>query len=1595
VAVNPATNKIYVANESSANATVIDGTNNSTTTVATGLTPKGISVNPLTNKIYVGNASSANSTVIDGSNNSTTTVPAAGLPADVAINPVTNRIYVANGSGNNVTVIDGSYNTMATLAIGTQTRFAAVNPVTNKIYFSNSNLSVTVVDGTNNSTATVPAGTFPYGIEINPITNKIYVVNAGSGNVTVIDGSNNSTTTIPVGAGPLFASINPVTNKIYVANNDDNNVTVIDGTNNSTVNVAVGTAPLEIAANPVTNKVYVTNQLSNNVTVIDGSNNSAMSILTGIEPSGVAVNSVTNKIYVANRGSNTVTVIDGSNNSTTTVSAGAGPRAVAVNTVTNKIYVANGSNNVIVIDGTNNSTTTVAVGFAPPDRSLAVNSATNKVYVASELGNNITVIDGTNNSTTTLAMAGVAGPSGPAVNPVTNKVYVADRGNPTFNGVTNKVDLANEGNANDVMVITPAPSNAIPLNTAVTPLAGNTTMSTTPVLTLTANSTYSPTAPPPQHIYFQMDTVNGTWTKATNTGGTATTVTATASPATLQPGIHIIYFFATDGSDATSINPRPGDAPESSPTIGGINAYLFLVAPGPDPCSPLTIGYDQTVTGRLDAGSCVFAGPTDVYTFIGQAGEQIAISMDAAQGGVQPNLELRNAGGAVLVASDSGNINARIPAASGFFTLPTTDTYHVRAGTPNGTAGDYVLTLSQPPAGACNYTLSPSATNVSPTGGNFLFHVLTGQGCPAVTASTGPNSSHIHIVSNIGGQVRFSVDASAGMANRTGTIIAAGQTHTVVQLGTAAPANDLFAQAQMVSGPSGTVTGHNINATAEMGEPAHAGIPPANSVWYRWTAPATGLYSFTTVGSNFDTRMGIYTGSAVSTLTEAASNDDSAAFDLTSRSVFAAVSGTEYFIAIDGKNGETGFMNLIWRPAARTYRFYAQNGNGNISPRIPTITATQSGTGTQYFAISISEGVFELDLPVDNATYEISITGPDTWSPNMFTIDNAGRPGHDVPLNSSYDLVIVARTVSATVSGVLAGLTSTNGVTVFLGSEGGPNPIAPEPCAVVVGGTGAVVYTCQFLVDTIHQVKPSLTAKIFSPVNRRYPAPVTQTIIPGPGSMFTASPGTTYNITGQVTSNGIPIPSVSLFLTGWKTNSYITAPDGSYQFNNLPARRSYTITAVAQGYTFAPQTIDDLQNNVVLNISAQTACGFKVSTELLNLPAAGGQQAFRVNTTNGCQWRAVNSVPWLTFNLSNGNGTGSVYLTAQPNSGMPRKASITVADQLVTINQAAPRSITGRITYENTLTPPVPVPSTALAAAGTPAIMAMSGADGNYTLMGLGAGPYTVTPSKSTQPFTTANGIFSNDAALISRHVVGLITLNATQQAAARVGGQASISSFDASLIAQYIVGIPNMANQTGQWKFTPVNRTYPSLTSDQINQNFAALLMGDVSGDWSPAGSSLFGPSASPRVFAWDGMTVSLPALKTAPGASIVVPVRLDNVNEPIYSYQFTVEYDPSAISPGGIAADLAGTVSEGMNIAYHSPTPGRLNVVVYGAFPVTGNGDYLDLRFTVIGDLGSSTPLRLINFRVNDGRTRTTTVTGTVNVVSDRNADSLVCEP
>jgi uncharacterized repeat protein (TIGR03803 family) len=123
--------------------------------------------------------------------------------------------------------------------------------------------------------------------------------------------------------------------------------------------------------------------------------------------------------------------------------------------------------------------------------------------------------------------------------------------------------------------------------------------------------------------------------------------------------------------------------------------------------------------------------------------------------------------------------------------------------------------------------------------------------------------------------------------------------------------NDRFVNAEVITGTSGTVVGSTVSANKENGEPDHADNPGGSSIWYRWTAPSTGPYSFNTFGSSFDTLLAVYTGNSVGALTVVAANDDYG-LELTSEVGFTANVGTTYSIAVDGYDDESGAVTLNW-----------------------------------------------------------------------------------------------------------------------------------------------------------------------------------------------------------------------------------------------------------------------------------------------------------------------------------------------------------------------------------------------------------------------------------------------------------------------------------------------------------------------------------------------------------------------------------------------------------------------------------------------------------------------------------------------------------
>ncbi|MGH9843863.1 MAG: immunoglobulin domain-containing protein, partial [Blastocatellia bacterium] len=132
---------------------------------------------------------------------------------------------------------------------------------------------------------------------------------------------------------------------------------------------------------------------------------------------------------------------------------------------------------------------------------------------------------------------------------------------------------------------------------------------------------------------------------------------------------------------------------------GGTGAYALRLRGAEGACTTIApIEIAQSVTGQLSTTDCRLSidnSFVDFYSFSGTAGQQIAINLNSSA--FNAFLLLYDPDGNLIASDDNGGggTNARIPAGSGFFTLPATGTYLVGANSfAAGQTGAYTLWLS-------------------------------------------------------------------------------------------------------------------------------------------------------------------------------------------------------------------------------------------------------------------------------------------------------------------------------------------------------------------------------------------------------------------------------------------------------------------------------------------------------------------------------------------------------------------------------------------------------------------------------------------------------------------------------------------------------------------------------------------------------------------------------------------------------------------------------------------------------------------------------------------------------------------------------------
>jgi len=577
--------------------------------------------------------------------------------------------------------------------------------------------------------------------------------------------------------------------------------------------------------------------------------------------------------------------------------------------------------------------------------------------------------------------------------------------------------------------------------------------------------------------------------------------------------------------------------------------------------------------------------------------------------------------------------------------------------------------------------------------------------------------------------------------------------------------------------------------------------------------------------------------------------------------------------------------------------------------------------------------------------------------------------------------------------------------------------------------------------DQAFKIVGSSGGPCFTPTATNTPTGTpTFTATPTPGG---STPTNTATNTPTNTSTNTPTPTNTATNTATNTPTRTNTSTPTNTSTNTPTNTS-TSTATPTNTPTVPPTNTPTNTATGTSTSTGTATNTPTNTPTpvpgcatVSIPSgqtlSGVTVTVPVNTTNMTGLAAISADLTITYNASvltpladstfgvtlgtvgNSNGGGRTLSVANPSAGTLVISVFGVSEMqgsgdlinlnfnvngvpgtssaldfaIFAYNEGTPCSnvsggtitvisgtITGAVAYGNAIGAPSqrPVSNVLIDGAGSPNVSTTTAVStGAYSLSGFGSGAYTVTPSKTGGQNAS---ISSFDAGRVAQFVAGITTLTPAQQTVADVSGNGSISSFDAGQIAAYSVALPG-SGSTGVWRFAPTTRSYPNVFANISGEDYAALLMGEVSGNWSDTGPLRPIENGGPE----RSMAVTAPRLVTPADNDVIIPVSAAGVaDKGIIAYQFDLRYDPAVIQPREYPIDLTGTASRGLVAAVNADEPGLLRVAVYGPTQIDSNGLLFNLRFTAVGAAGTVSPLTFEQMVFNEGDLETVVTNGEV---------------
>jgi trimeric autotransporter adhesin len=401
----------------------------------------------------------------------------------------------------------------------------------------------------------------------------------------------------------------------------------------------------------------------------------------------------------------------------------------------------------------------------------------------------------------------------------------------------------------------------------------------------------------------------------------------------------------------------------------------------------------------------------------------------------------------------------------------------------------------------------------------------------------------------------------------------------------------------------------------------------------------------------------------------------------------------------------------------------------------------------------------------------------------------------------------------------------------------------------------------------------------------------------------------------------------------------------------------------------------------IWTIAESTSSCVPIIGNLPNRPlmAKGESVSITVTVPSDCAWKGFSRSSWIILSPTTAvQGSGQLTITVEPNGFGFRQGTVSLGLIDLAITQTSEGNVSGRIVtlVEGT---EFPIENVTISGLGAYPNNTLSDSDGNYVLEDLGDGSYTIVASKVGEP----NGISSADASLVLMYVMGLVDLSPAQQLVADVSGDGTISAFDASRIARYVVGLPN-SGATGTWRFLPSSYFANSVQGTIPGKDFIGVLMGDVTGNWRPSKDlekqpsdriadavsirSLFG--GSPAFLRKTDLFPKVPTTGIRIGESLQLPITVgDLTSAEAFSFEIELEYDPSsfAVDPRNLI-ETAETLSVNHRLAVNTSESGVIRIAGFGTTPFSGGGALFKLNLQTLESKGVTTPLRVVSFQLNE---------------------------